>query len=324
MATLWCRLSNEEFKMARATRKAIEGKDVLLDKTAYAKFANAPMLDLYQGGMHGWSPDLTQWISNQAYVRQHLVCILLEAPKFFDYLPASEKWYEALKAMFELHCTSIDGYAMGLEVEFEEHAVGGAGEMQEEVVNVKRARSVPKFTFVEKYGMPIQMLLHFWITYGMMDPDAKYAMVNTLRANNGDEPKDLLADWYTASVLAFEPDPTHNHVLKAWISTNMMPKGTGEMVGKRNLTENKEILNLDVEFTALSQTGAGVMAFAENILKAINIKNANPFLRPAFIKYGTAEQPEREATVQKTNDGYPDNTDKLAREARPTDVGGKG
>lgn len=299
--------------MARATRDAIASKNVLLDKTAYGKHSTAPMLDLMQGGMHGWSPDLTQWISNQAYVRQNLVCILLEAPKFFDLLPDKVKWQEALKAMFELHCRSIDGYAMGLEAEFEEHPVGGAGEMQEEVTNVKRARSVPKFTFIEKYGMPIQMLLYNWMTYGMMDPDTKYPMINTLRQSDGAEPKDILADWYTATVLVFEPDPTHSKIMKSWITTNMMPKSTGEMLGKRDLTTAKEILTLDVEFTGISQTGAGVNAFAEKILKAINIKNANPYLRPSFIKY----EGGMESDIAAVHDGYAENTDVLSKGAAP-------
>jgi len=247
---------------------------------AYVRNIDRPVLNLEHGGQHGWAPNLTELVSNNAYVSRPLICILLEAPKMFTVMPDSEKWIGSIKALFELHARTIEGFNAGLKVDFEAHPVGGAGEEQEEVVNVTREKSTPKFTFIEKYGRPIQTLLEYWIMYGMMSPEAKFAMITTM---NNDSVTDLLSDWYTATCLFVEPDPLHKNVSKAWITTHMMPKGTGDITAKRDLTSSQEILTLDVEFTGVSQYGLGVNLFAQNILNSINITHADPFMRPSFI-----------------------------------------
>ncbi len=255
--------------------------EALMESRAFSGSSKQPMLDLTYGGQHAWAPDLTQWVSNQAYVRRNLVCILLEAPRFFQVMPDSAKWVQTLKSLFEMHARSIEGFNAGLKVDYDEHPVGGAGEVQHEFTNVTREASKPSFTFVEKYGMPIQTFLSNWITYGLMDPETKFAMAGTL---SGDRPSDMLADWYTASALFFEPDPLHRTVVKSWVTTNMFPTGTGEIIGKRDLTSASEILTLNVEFTGLSQFTLGTNMFAQSILDNINANNANPYLRPSFIQ----------------------------------------
>jgi hypothetical protein len=272
---------------------------------AYGRGRTQPMLDLQLGGQFGWSNNLSQWVSNQAYVRRNLVCILLEAPKFFQLMPEPQKWVDSLKSLFELHARSIEGYNAGLTATFDEHAVGGAGEVQHEITNMVREQSKPTFTFVEKYGLPIFNFLHSWMQYGMMDPDTKYAMVGTLA---GDRPSDMLADWYTATILVFEPDPTHRKVVKAWVTTNVMPTTTGDYIGKRDLTTASELSELSIEFTGLSQTGQGVTAFAQSILDNISIENAVPTLRPSFIQSINAD-------VSASQEGYEKNAEDLGSTA---------
>jgi hypothetical protein len=254
--------------------------EAVLGQKAFGGNANQPMLDLTYGGQHGWAPNLTEWVSNQAYVRRNLVCVLLEAPRFFTLMPDPAKWVSTLKSLLELHCRSIEGFNAALTVDTDEHPVGGAGEMQQEVINVTRARTEPSFTFVEKYGRPIQTFIQHWIQYALMDPETKYALVGTLE----NKPEDLLADWFSASALFFEPDPTHRKVVQAWVTTNMYPKETGEIIGKRDLTSASEILNLTIPFTGISQYGLGVNLFAQKILDGININNSNPYLRPSHIQ----------------------------------------
>jgi hypothetical protein len=263
-------------------------------------------LDPTFGGQHGWSPNLNQWVSNQAYVRRNLICILIEAPIFFQRMHVPSKWVSILKSLIELHAISVEGLNAGLEVTTDSHPLGGGGELQDEVTNVKRARAEPTFTFVEKYGMPIQTFLYHWITYGLMDPDTKFPLIDTLNYNYDaalaantsmaeitashfypdypyNAPPNLLAQEYTATVLFMEPDPTHKTVLKSWLTTNMFPKTTGEIVGKRDLTADGEITRLSVGFTGISQFNLGTNLFAQRILNLINITNANPFLRDSFI-----------------------------------------
>lgn len=281
--------------------------EAILGQKAFGGHANQPMLDLTYGGQYGWAPNLTEWVSNQAYVRRNLVCVLLEAPRFFTLMPDPAKWVSTLKSLLELHCRSIEGFNAALTVDTDEHPVGGAGEMQQEVINVTRARTEPSFTFVEKYGRPIQTFIQHWIQYALMDPETKYALVGTLEK----KPEDLLADWFSCSALFFEPDPTHRKVVQAWVTTNMFPKETGEIVGKRDLTSASEILNLTIPFTGISQYGLGVNLFAQKILDGININNANPYTRKSFIEAVSSD-------VAAAAEGYKKNAEDVgANQVRP-------
>lgn len=284
--------------MSRLTESIISG--------AFSRDVDRPMLDLKFGGQQGWAPNLTEWVSNQAYVSRPLVCILLEAPKMFTVMPDSQKWISSLKALFELHARSIEGFNAGLKVDVEEHAIGGAGEQQQEIVNVTRERSQPKFQFVEKYGRPIQTFFDYWIRYGMMDPETKFALLGTMGNN---EVKDLLADWYSASCLFFVPDPLHKKVDKAWITTNMFPLSNGDITAKRDLTAGQELLTLDIEFAGISQFGVGVSQFAQNILDNINTLNADPFMKPAFLNKISAD-----VAAANTN-GYESTTEAMGKAA---------
>lgn len=281
--------------------------NAILNQQAFGRGSSQPMLDLTFGGQQGYAPNLAEWVSNQAYVRRNLIPILLEAPRFFQLMPEPQKWVDTLKSLMELHCRTIEGFNAALTVETDTHPVGGAGELQDEIIDVKRARSEPVFGFVEKYGMPIQTFLSQWIHYGLMDPDTKYALVGTL---SGQKPEDMLADWYSATMLFFEPDPTHKKVVKAWITTNMFPKETGEITGKREIAAGSEILNLSVPFTGVSQYGLGANLFAQQILDTINMNNANPYLRPAFIQ---SMAPDVAAAAQ----GYKKNVEDLGAAAVP-------
>lgn len=275
---------------------------------AYSK-GKSPMTDLQYGGQNGYAPNLAEWVSNTHYVRRNLVCLLIEAPKGFQLLPEANFWVNALKAMVEVHAKTIDGFAAGLEVEVQETAVSGGGEMMQDYSNITRARTNPSFTFVDMYGRPIQNFLHDWIINLIGDPDSKIPAISTM---DGEKPKDLLADMYSATMLFFEPDPTHTKVSKAWLTTNMYPKGTGEITGKRDLTTAGELSEITVEFTGLSQTGLGVISFAQSLLDKINITNANPYARPSFVE---EIDPDVDNTGVKESSGYKEGAETLGQQA---------
>ncbi len=280
--------------MARLAEAIIKG--------AYSA-GKAPMTDIQYGAQNGYAPNLAEWVSQTHYVRRNLVCLLIEAPAGFTKLKEPDFWTAALKAMVEVHARSIDGFAAGLEVDTgAETAVGGGGEMFQDFTNITRARSNPSFVFVDMYGRPIQNFLHDWIINLIGDPDSKIPAISTM---DGVTNEDLLADVYSATMLFFEPDPTHTKIAKAWLTTNMYPKSTGEITGKRDLTAGGELSELTVEFTGVSQTGLGVMAFAQSLLTAINIKNANPFARNAFIDKISAD------VSKNIKSGYKEGTEEL-------------
>lgn len=240
----------------------------------------APMIDPIYGGQMGYAPNLKEIVSHQSYVSRPLVCILVEAPTGFQFMPDPQKWVNTLKSMVETHARSIQGFNGGLEVATADNPVSGGGELHQDPTNVTRARTQPSFTFVDKYGRPFWNFFHDWITNLIMDPDSK---VPNIATRVGDRPTDLLLDQYSATMLFYEPDPSHSSITKAWLTTNMYPLMTGDMTAQRDLTAPGENSTLTVNFAGVSQSNAGVIDFAQQIHDNISFTNANPYLRPAFV-----------------------------------------
>lgn len=278
--------------------------DSLLNGRAYNRGTTHPVLNAAYGGTHGWSPDLREWVNNAAYVQRNTIAILLEAPAFFQLLTDSNIWVSTLRAMVELHPRTIEGLNMSLTVDTQGTPVGGAGEEQDEFVNVTRQRSNPVFTYNDKYGRPFQRFLEYWITYGLMDPASKVANIGTL----ANYPTDMLPDRYAMTCLFIEPDPTHRQVLKSWLCTNMFPKGTGDITGRRDLTSAMALPDLSIEFTALTQVGGGVDLLGQKIMDYLNITNANPNMRSAFIQ-------DIAQDVLAVREGYKARIDDIAQDA---------
>jgi hypothetical protein len=265
--------------MARAT-------DTILGNKGYGVGANAPMVNLVHGAQFGSMNNVAEYINNAPYVSCNVIARLIEAPRGFRNLPNPDTWVESLKSLIELHPRVIDGLKMGIEWDFDEKAFGGAGEVQQTPKNATRQRSEPVFTYDEKYGRPIYNFYSGWGRNLILDPDTKYPAVV---ANGSDAPTDLLPDFRAATVLFFEPDPTHTKVLKAWLITNMMPKSDGETDGKRDITAEGETQETQIGFTGIQQVGIGVIQFAQRVLDSMNLTGLNPNLRPAFVNAITAD-----------------------------------
>lgn len=251
---------------------------------AFTAGAQRAILNPALGGMNGWSPEHKEWINNQAHVSRPAHCVMLEAPDMLAHFADPVKWRTAMKAMFELHSYTIEGLDMELKVDTDTHAIGGSGELQHEVTNTTRGVSAPKHQYVEKYGRPIQLLHEYWIRYGLMDPETKFALLgSTPAAGTGGAVTDMLANWYSATCLYIAPDPLHRHVDKAWLRSNMFPMGAGTNTAKRDLKSGQEITILDIEYAGFMTVGAGVDALAQQILDTMSITKADPFMRAAHV-----------------------------------------
>lgn len=278
---------------------------ILQPGAAYGAGRQHTMVDLAHGGQMGFAPDLTEWVSNQAYVRRNIIAVLVEAPRGFQLLPNPEQYVGTLRSLVELHAMSIEGLNLGLEVEITSTPVGGGGQNQHDFTNVKETESNVTFRFNEKHGMPIGLFHKSWITMLMMDPNTKYPGIISL---TGQRPTDLLPDFYSATMCFFEPDPTHSKVVKSWLVTNMFPQSTGEINGRRDVTAALEPVSYDIVYGGLAQTGLGVDAFAQRILDSMSLTGANPNLRPAFVDNITAD-------VQAARRGYANNIEGLTSTA---------
>jgi hypothetical protein len=255
-------------------------RDTLLGKKAYAKNANAPMVNLTIGGQNGYQSDLRYFHANTDYIRRNVIAKLIEAPSGFLHMDSGQEYINALKAIVELHAQTWEGLNKTLTVSSQQTAVSGAGEMQETPSNVTRERSVPALTIPEKYGMPVQGLMSDWITGLIMNPDSKVPGITTLP---GVTIGDLLPDVYSMTVLFFEPDPTFTKVQRAWLIGNMYPTGAGEDTGRRDKTQDGEQLVLNITFTGIQQVGYAVNQFAQRILDEMTKTGTNPNNAPAFV-----------------------------------------
>jgi len=276
--------------------------DRLLGAQAWATGNPNPTLDPSMGGQFGWATNPSEWISAQAYVPRNLIPVVLEAPQFFNVMPDPSKWVEAFRVMFEKHARTIEGLKAELTVETADHQFGGGGELFEEYVDVKRARSTLSIAMVDKYGNVFQNFLERWILYGLMHPETKTPLTATL---TGETPGDNLADWYSGSVGFIEPDPTGKRCNRMWVSTNVFPKGTGPIDGKMDKTSALSIKELSLEFTSLTFINEGTRAFGQVLLDGINMTWANPQIRESFIK---SVAPDVEALTR----GYKESVENIA------------
>jgi hypothetical protein len=281
-------------------------KDTFIGDQAYGKNLHTPAIDLEIGGQMGHHTLFENMYANTAYVSRNLICVLVQAPKGFQYFDNSAKMIGALKILVEMHARSWEGLQAGLTVEFTENAVDGSGQMQQDISNVTRARSTPTSVFLEKPGKPIRWFLETFITGLGMDPITKIPNIVTL--NNGDRPTDMLSDVTGATMMFFEPDPTFTYPEEAWLCTNMFPNTTGDVVGRRDLTAAGQNQEITVEWSAVTQHGVGVMNFAQKIMNSMNLAGTNPNLEDAFITAITAD-------VAAITEGYVESVNQLSASA---------
>lgn len=277
--------------------------DAVISSKAHVQHAQAVAVDIRQGGQNGAMTDFRGFVSNAAYVRKNVIPFLIEAPRAFRYMGNEEVWVGTLKSLIELHARSIEGLNMTLQVDFQDNAVGGAGEVQSDWSDTKRTPSTPTFSWVDKYGLVINQFFEAWITGLLGDPITKYP---TVISQGTDSPPDWLPDMRSATVLFVEPDPTHTKVQRAWLCCNMMPKTAGDAIGSRDLTQGGQFAEYSIEFTAMTQVGAGVNLFALKVLQSLNLSGLNPNLQQAFIN-------DISADVQAQNVGYQYQVDTVAR-----------
>jgi hypothetical protein len=265
--------------------------------------ADGAMVDVRYSGQNGYMTDPKSLVGNANYVRRNLIAVLLESPQGFNDLPQSDLLHGTLKALVERHAKSITGLTSTLTVEYAANAFGGAGEEQEDVVNVTRAKSTPTFVWAEKYGMPIAKFIDYWILNLLGDPETKVPRVVAM----GETVEDLLPDYQGMTVLFFEPDPTHGKVEKAWISTDMKPRTGGTIEGSRDLSAAGETLEHSIEFTAVTQTGESVLRVAQKFLDEMNLQGINVNLRPAIVDAVAAD-------VAKSEEGIIDQVAQAAKD----------
>lgn len=257
----------------------------LIENQAYGNYSTTPVLDLSYGGQQGWATAFPEWINNAALVPTNVIPILLEAPAVFQLLPNPDRWVAGLRSLVERMALRIEGLNGTLTFETADHPVGGAGEIQHEIVDAKQARSEPQFVWMEKPGRSVNRFLRTWMEMGGMHPETKFAGMSTLQNQvtpDGRKLGDRLPDWYSMTMLFIEPCPLHKTVVQSWVITNMFPTTAGDTTGKRDKNSAASLVELSIPFTGLGQYNIGNNVFAQQYLNRLNITNALPTVRGSF------------------------------------------
>ncbi len=279
-------------------------KGTLLGTQGYGKLVTAPMVDLKRGGQHGPSTQFDSYISSTAYVRRNMIALLLEAPQGFKLMDNPSKWVEALKALVEVQPLTIEGLQGGLSVDTVDTNFGGSGEIMQDPAKVNRARSQVQFTWKDRYGKPISYFLREWITNLIADPTTNAPGVISRGTS---APVDLLPDFYGMTCLFFEPDPTNTKVMEAWLTTNMYPLSTGDIIGRRDMSAAGEGSELNIEFAGITQHGYGIRKFAQSLYDRMNMTGMDPNMQKSFIDGVDAD-------IRAVDSGYTNMLDKIAGE----------
>ena len=260
-------------------------KEIL--QSAYQRDSSAALLDPSFGGQFGFATNIAGWISNQAYVKQNLIALLLEAPGFFQYMPNPAKWVEILRNLIETRIVTIEGLKAGIKVSTDTHPIGAAGEMQHEPTDSKRDQTEPVLNFgPDIYGNSIQKFIAWWIMYGIMEMETKVPMAISL----GKGPfGSWLAPQYSMTCMFIEPDQVFEKPVHAWIVPGMWPMENGAVDGRKDKTSAMPFSEVSIPFTGFSLYGEGVNDVAQAMMKLINYTNANPNLRKSYITGATAD-----------------------------------
>lgn len=219
-----------------------------------------------------------EWLNATPYVKENIISVMLGYPKFLDWLPnQGREWIGLFKTMLETAPQSIDGLDSSLNMDTDTTPIGGAGDQFEVPTNVTRNQSSVTFTWKERQGEPFGKALDFWISYGIMDPFIKRAKVlkylvgeNQAKKNakfiTDGEMRMYTPEFYSATMLFFEPGNQFTTVEKAWLGFNMYPKSGRQYTGKRDITTAKETVELSTQFTGIYMTNDAVIQLAQSIL----------------------------------------------------------
>jgi hypothetical protein len=217
----------------------------------------------------GFTPDLSEWISNQEYVGRNLIAVVTRnvATDQED----DEHFGIALKTILEVHPVSIDGFWTG----FASHGIYTPD---------------AHFRVIEKYGRPVDRFLMKWRYL--------YDCYKNLIYRGPDREQPTLEE-ATIDMMFIEPDPTHTVVAAAWEGFEMYPLEYKGIQSKRDVRiartlpssfrglrlrnrAKPTICDFSLEADHF-EVGEKTLAKAQAILNGINLQSSDPHERTDFV-----------------------------------------
>lgn len=255
-----------------------------------------PMARLDVDGQNGITTDYRTLNAMTPYVKQNLLCFVLEVPRGFAFLPGGDQLAIGLKCLMETCSESIDGLDGTLRANFAQ-VVAGANEMLDVFTHSTLERSEPSHTFTERYGMAIYHLIETWIIMLLGDPRTRIPGIVTLaqsgasgvggnmfsQLGQGYNAYTLLPENTSMTCLYVEPDPTCSYPVKAFLCANMMPDSPGSYTGSMEKQGSPSTEQVTIKFTCIQEIGPGPMNLAANVLSKVNKIGLSSNNRRAYL-----------------------------------------
>lgn len=300
-------------------RKEVLGarKSMLELATGYANGKMTPTVMTNLDGQNGITTDFRTLNASALYPKQDVICILLEAPRGFQFFPqpVAKMLVGTLKALVETAAEKIDGLDSSIKAEYFNTTLG-RNEQLDQFSRSTRERSEPSFTWAERYGAAISKFFETWIVMLMGDPQTRVPGVVTSAYHWQGGGNGVSSDFHTpaaswlhahgaytlmpenisATMLFIEPDPTMSYPVRSWLCTNMMPDNAGDAVGSRDMTSGSDKVEITVKFTAVQEVNQGVQNLAAEILSKISKKGLASHERRCYL--GTTYAEASDATGQ--------------------------
>ena len=277
-----------------SARAAVLGQQ---EKIGQYSGAITPMARLDVDGQNGITTDYRTLNAMTPYVKQNLLCFVLEVPRGFAFLPGGKQLAIGLKSFMETQTESIDGLDATLRANYAQ-VVAGANEMLDVFTHSTLERSEPSHTAPERYGMALYRLFETWILMLLGDPRTRIPGIVTLaqsaggnsskgnffsQLGRGHEAYTLLPENTSMTCIYIEPDPTCSFPVKAFLCANMMPDSPGSYTGSMEKQGSPSTEQVTIKFTCIQEVGPGPMNLAANILAQVNKIGLSSNNRRAYL-----------------------------------------
>lgn len=264
----------------------------LVDKDAGLFTTGAQALDLSVSGNFGGITNHANWLAQTPYIKEHGRMFLLTYPVLFDDLDDPDKYKAILKELIETRALRVEGIKMGNDLSVSEVAYGADGQKLQMPTNSTYEQPEPSFTWPSAFGDAIIKFFTFIREYLMIHPGTKRPGIF---ADGGGNFTGQPSDW-SFSFMAVEPAPNGRDVINAIICYNCFATGMLEKEIKFDPTNEKEANpEITVSFTAIGETGQGVIDMAVELLAEQEFGGLNPSRNKTVF--------ERSADVDSTDAG---------------------
>lgn len=207
------------------------------------------------------------WITNRAYRPRNLIAFVVRGVK--DTL-FPEAFNVSLKSLIELHPLRFAGLKTGFKLDY---------------VSATQLRVIPSpcdvdFDVIEKYGRPIDTLLHKW-----GDVYNSYLIDHEKSIKNPSNKATISEEDVTVDVMFLETDPTHTCVANAFLGKNLRVIYYSGIKSARDVSVlTPERVKTKFTMDGVFSRGSTVDQQAQALLDEVNVQATNKYLeRSVFV-----------------------------------------